>query len=37
MIHKLTHIHPDAKIANDVTIEPFTSVQVMLKSEKALG
>ena len=26
MIHKLTHIHPDAKIANDVTIEPFTSV-----------
>jgi len=26
MIYKLTHIHPDAKIANNVTIEPFTSI-----------
>lgn len=26
MIHKLTHIHPDARIAENVTIEPFSSI-----------
>lgn len=26
MIHPSTHIHPDAKIAGNVTVEPFTSI-----------
>ncbi|TAH27554.1 MAG: acyl-ACP--UDP-N-acetylglucosamine O-acyltransferase [Cytophagales bacterium] len=26
-IHHLTHIHPEARIGNNVTIEPFTTIQ----------
>jgi UDP-N-acetylglucosamine acyltransferase len=27
MIHSLTHIHPEAKIGENVTIEPFTTIE----------
>ena len=26
-IHKLTYIHPEAIIGNNVTIEPFTTIE----------
>ena len=37
MIHKLSDVHPSAKIGDQVEIGPFTSIAADVELEKALG